>query len=80
MSVTLNTTPPRRLPVPPRPRTAKTLVTMVIVLALAVGLHVVAVRETQFSLPELATGWHGIWSSCLATSGRPAPCRLTCTG
>jgi phosphonate transport system permease protein len=62
MNVTLNTTPARRLPVPPRPRTVGSLVTMAVVLAVVVGLHVVAVRETQFSLPELATGWHGIWS------------------
>src|SRR5215813_7839271 len=62
MSVTINTTPSRRLPVPPRPRTAKTLVTMAIVVALVVGLHVVAVRDTQFSLTELVSGWHGIWA------------------
>ena len=62
MSVSLNTTPARRRPVPPRRHTAGSLVTMAIVLAVVVGLHVVAVRETQFSLPELAAGWHGIWS------------------
>ena len=62
MSVTLNTTPGRRLPVPRRRRTAGSLVTTAIVLVVVVGLHVVAVRETQFSLPELVTGWHGIWS------------------
>jgi len=62
MSATLNTTPARRLPVPPRPRTVKSLVTTAVVLAVIVGLHVVAVRATQFSLPELVTGWHGIWA------------------
>jgi phosphonate transport system permease protein len=62
MSVTLNTTPGRRLPVPRRRRTVGSLVTLAVVLAVIVGLHVVAVRETQFSLPELVTGWHGIWS------------------
>jgi phosphonate transport system permease protein len=62
MSATLNTPPARRLPVPPRRRTVGSLVTMAAVLAVVVGLHVVAVRETQFSLPELASGWHGIWS------------------
>lgn len=62
MSVALNTTPARRLPVPPRPRTLGSRATMAIVMAVVVGLHVVAVRETQFSLPELAKGWHGIWS------------------
>jgi phosphonate transport system permease protein len=62
MSVTQNTTPSRRLPVPSRPRTVGSLVTTGVVLAVVVGLHAVAVRETQFSLPELASGWHGIWS------------------
>ncbi|HKR68951.1 MAG TPA: phosphonate ABC transporter, permease protein PhnE [Streptosporangiaceae bacterium] len=62
MSVTLNTTPPRRLPVPPRQRTVRSLLTTIVVLAVVVGLHIVAFRETQFSLPELASGWHGIWS------------------
>jgi phosphonate transport system permease protein len=62
MSTTLNTAPARRLPVPPRPRGIRSLVTMAVVLAVVVGLHVVAVRETQFSLPELVKGWHGIWS------------------
>jgi phosphonate transport system permease protein len=62
MSATLNTTPARRLPVPPRKRTVGSLVTMAVVLAVVVGLHVVAVRETQFSLTELVTGWHGIWT------------------
>ena len=61
MSATLNTTPARRLPVPPRRRTVGWLVTTAAVLAVVVGLHVVAVRETQFSLPQLVTGWHGIW-------------------
>jgi phosphonate transport system permease protein len=62
MSTTLRTEPGRRLPVPPRPRSARSLATMAVVLAVVVGLHVVAVRETQFSLPELVKGWHGIWS------------------
>jgi phosphonate transport system permease protein len=62
MTTTLNTAPARRLPVPPRPRGVRSLVTMAVVLAVVVGLHVVAVRETQFSLPELVKGWHGIWS------------------
>jgi phosphonate transport system permease protein len=62
MSVTLNTTPARRLPVPPRQRSVRSLVALAGVLAVVVGLHVLAVRETQFSLRELVTGWHGIWS------------------
>ena len=62
MSTTLRTEPGRRLSVPPRPRSARSLATMAVVLAVVVGLHVVAVRETQFSLPELVKGWHGIWS------------------
>ena len=61
MSVSLNTRPSRRLPVPPRPRTAKSLLTLALVLIAIVGLHVVAVRATQFSPSELVTGWHGIW-------------------
>jgi len=61
MSATLNTAPARRLPVPPRRRTVGSLVTTAIVLAVVVGLHVVAVRTTQFSLTELISGWHGIW-------------------
>ena len=60
--MTLNTAPARRLPVPPRPRSVRSLVTMGVVLAVVLGLHVVAVRETQFSLTELVKGWHGIWS------------------
>jgi phosphonate transport system permease protein len=62
MSVTLNTRPARRLPVPPRRRSAGSLAVMAVVLAVVVGLHVVAVRQTQFSLTELAAGWHGMWS------------------
>src|SRR5215470_7059930 len=62
MSTTLNTAPARRLPVPPRPRGVRSLVTVAGVLAAVVGLHVVAVHETRFSLPELASGRHGIWS------------------
>jgi phosphonate transport system permease protein len=50
------------VPVPPRRRTAASLATTAVVLAVVVGLHVVAVRETQFSVPELVSGWHGIWS------------------
>jgi phosphonate transport system permease protein len=61
MSATLDSRPDRRLPVPPRPRTVGSLVTTVAVIAVVVGLHVVAVHETQFSLPELASGWRGIW-------------------
>src|SRR6516162_5704717 len=61
MSATLNTAPARRLPVPPRRRTVGSLVTTAAVLAVVVGLHVVAVRTTQFSLTELISGWHGIW-------------------
>ena len=61
MSATLNTAPARRLPVPPRRRTVGSLVTTAVVLAVVVGLHVVAVRTTQFSLTELISGWHGIW-------------------
>ena len=62
MSATADTRPGRRLPVPPRSRTVGSLVTMAVVLAVVVGLHVVAVRETQFSLTELVSGWHGVWS------------------
>src|SRR5262249_58104310 len=62
MAATADPGPPRRLPVPPRRRTVGSLVTMAAVLAVVVGLHVVAVHETQFSLRELVTGWHGIWS------------------
>ena len=62
MSATLNTTPGRRLPVPRRQRSTGWLVTTAVVLAVVVGVHVVAVRESQFSLTELVSGWHGIWS------------------
>ena len=62
MSASLNTRPARRLPVPPRPRSVRSLVTLAVVLVVVVGLHVVAVRATQFSLPELIAGWHGIWT------------------
>jgi phosphonate transport system permease protein len=62
MSTTLRTEPGRRLPVPPRHRSVRSLVTMAVVLAVVVGLHVVAVRETQFSPAQLVKGWHGIWS------------------
>ena len=62
MSATLNTTPGRRLPVPRRQRSAGWLVTTAVVLVVVVGLHVVAVRESQFSLTEPVSGWHGIWS------------------
>ena len=62
MSATLNTTPGRRLPVPRRQRSIGWLVTTAVVLAVVVGVHVVAVRESQFSLTELVSGWHGIWS------------------
>jgi phosphonate transport system permease protein len=62
MSVTLEPPPSRRLPVPPRRRTAGSLVVTAVVLAVVVGLHVVAVHETQFSVTELVAGWHGIWS------------------
>jgi phosphonate transport system permease protein len=62
MSATLDSAPARRMPVPPRPRTAGSLVITAVVIAVVVGLHVVAVHETQFSLSELVSGWHGIWS------------------
>jgi phosphonate transport system permease protein len=62
MSATLDSTPARRMPVPPRTRTAGSLVITAVVIAVVVGLHVVAVHETQFSLPELVSGWHGMWS------------------
>lgn len=62
MSVSVNTTPGRRLPVPRRQRTAGSLVITAVVLAVVIGVHAVAVRETQFSLRQLVTGWHGIWS------------------
>jgi len=62
VSVTLNSRSARRLPVPPRPRSARSMTMLAVVIAVVVGLHVVAVRKTQFSLPELITGWHGIWS------------------
>ena len=69
MSTTLNTTPARRLPVPPRPRSVRSLVTMGMVLAVVVGLHVVAVHETQFSVTELASGWRGIWGFLFGSKG-----------
>ena len=62
MSATLDSAPARRMPVPPRPRTTGSLVITAVVIAVVVGLHVVAVHETQFSLSELVSGWHGIWS------------------
>jgi phosphonate transport system permease protein len=62
MSATLDSAPARRMPVPPRPRTAGSLVITAVVIAVVVGLHVVAVHETQFSLSELVSGWRGIWS------------------
>jgi len=62
MSATIDSRPGRRLPVPPRERSTRSLVTLTAVIVGVVGLHVVAVRETQFSLPELIHGWHGIWA------------------
>ena len=62
MSATLNTTPGRRLPVPRRRRSTGWLVTTAAVLVVVVGVHVVAVRETQFSPSGLVTGSHGIWT------------------
>ena len=61
MSATTDTSRGRRLPVPPRPRSVGSLATMAVVIAVVVGLHVVAVHETQFSLTELVSGWRGIW-------------------
>jgi phosphonate transport system permease protein len=69
MSATLNSRPARRMPVPPRPRTVGSLVLMAVVIAVVVGLHVVAVHETQFSVPELATGWRGIWDFLFGSKG-----------
>ena len=69
MSTTADTRPGRRLPVPPRPRTVGSLVTTAVVIAVVVGLHVVAVHETQFSLPELASGWRGIWQFLFGSKG-----------
>ena len=69
MSATADTRPGRRLPVPPRSRTVGSLVTMAVVIAVVVGLHVVAVHETQFSLPELASGWRGIWQFLFGSKG-----------
>ena len=48
MSATTDTSRGRRLPVPPRPRSVGSLATMAVVIAVVVGLHVVAVHETQF--------------------------------
>jgi phosphonate transport system permease protein len=62
MSATLDSAPARRMPVPPRSRTAGSLVITAVVIAVVVGLHVVAVHETAFSLSELVSGWHGMWS------------------
>jgi phosphonate transport system permease protein len=36
-------------------------VTFVVVIIVVVGLHVVAVHETQFYPSELISGWRGIW-------------------
>jgi phosphonate transport system permease protein len=69
MSTTVDTRPGRRLPVPPRPRTARSLVTLVVVLIVVVGLHVVAVHETQFSPGELVSGWRGIWQFLFGSKG-----------
>jgi phosphonate transport system permease protein len=69
MSATMDSRPGRRLPVPPRSRTAGSLVTTAVVIAVVVGLHVVAVHETQFSLPELASGWRGIWQFMFGSKG-----------
>jgi phosphonate transport system permease protein len=69
MSATVDNRPGRRLPVPPRPRTARSLVTTAVVIAVVVGLHVVAVRQTQFSVLELAKGWRGIWQFFFGSKG-----------
>ena len=69
MSAPVDTRPGRRLPVPPRSRTVGSLVTTAVLIAVVVGLHVVAVHETQFSLPELASGWRGIWQFLFGSKG-----------
>src|SRR5215469_7437208 len=69
MSATMESRPGRRMPVPPRPRTVGSLVAMAVVIAVVVGLHVVAVHETQFSVTELASGWRGIWDFLFGSKG-----------
>jgi phosphonate transport system permease protein len=49
-----------RLAVPPRPRRALTVVGSGIIVALLVAMHVVAWRETEFSIAALVEGWHGM--------------------
>jgi phosphonate transport system permease protein len=52
----------RRRAVPPRPSRTTGLILTVVVLAVVVAIHGVGVHETEFSVPELVSGWHGIWS------------------
>jgi phosphonate transport system permease protein len=59
--------PGRRLPVPPRPRTAKSVATIAVVVIAVLGLHAVAWHETKFSLPQLVSGWRGIWDFLFGT-------------
>jgi phosphonate transport system permease protein len=55
--------------VPRRPRTAGSLIITAFVIAVVVGLHVVAVHETQFSVTELVSGWRGIWEFLFGSKG-----------
>lgn len=52
----------RRLAVPPRPRRTASYVTWGMIAVIVVGLHVLAIDKTNFSLTELVKGWHGIWA------------------
>lgn len=60
--MTLTSREPTRVAVPPRPRRTAGLVTLVAVAVAVVALHGVGVHETEFSLPKLASGRHGIWA------------------
>lgn len=60
--MTILASAPRRLPVPPRQRRAATYVRWGLIGAVVIGLHVLAVDRTDFSVAELVKGWHGIWS------------------
>jgi phosphonate transport system permease protein len=60
--VTQQSAPVRRLAVPPRPQRIRTYVIWALVAAAVTTLHVVAVRQTEFSVAELIHGWHSIWA------------------
>ncbi|MDL4817546.1 phosphonate ABC transporter, permease protein PhnE [Actinomadura opuntiae] len=60
MSVLVTERAPKRLPVPRRRRSARTLVTGGAVIAVLVALHVAAWIGTDMDLAMLADGWHGM--------------------